>query len=310
MKWADLWILVIFTDFVTTSVSLIRCALSAVPQLLLDLWPHLSLLGLFGAFVFWNGGVVLGDKSNHVATIHLAQMLYIWPLIVFFSWPVVLPLFTDLRSLRRRVPRATTIAGFTLLGLLVVHFNTIVHPFTLADNRHYTFYVFRILRSHWTIKYAAVPIYVVCGWLVITALGGAPEPEPSKKTIRILHRIDTASVSTTLVWLVATTLSLSTAPLVEPRYFIVPWLLWRLSVPEYVPKSAAQRKIEELDDNGKVKDAPETSLLSKALRQLAVASPYLELAWYLLINAVTGYVFLYKGFEWPQEPGQVQRFMW
>jgi hypothetical protein len=25
---------------------------------------------------------------------------------------------------------------------------------------------------------------------------------------------------------------------------------------------------------------------------------------------VTGYVFLYKGFEWPQEPGKVQRFMW
>jgi alpha-1,2-glucosyltransferase len=35
-----------------------------------------------------------------------------------------------------------------------------------------------------------------------------------------------------------------------------------------------------------------------------------ETFWFLLINTVTGYVFLYRGFEWPQEPGKVQRFMW
>jgi len=36
----------------------------------------------------------------------------------------------------------------------------------------------------------------------------------------------------------------------------------------------------------------------------------LETVWYIAINAVTGYLFLYRGFEWPQEPGKVQRFMW
>lgn len=35
-----------------------------------------------------------------------------------------------------------------------------------------------------------------------------------------------------------------------------------------------------------------------------------ETAWFILINSVTAYVFLYKGFEWPQEPGRIQRFMW
>lgn len=200
--------------------------------------------------------------------------------------------------------------AFTVLGLLVVHFNTLVHPFTLADNRHYTFYVFRILRRHWLIKYAVVPVYVGCGWLVIATLGGPPEPEPDKKTIRILHSIDTASVGTTLVWLIATALSLVTAPLVEPRYFIVPWLLWRLSVPEYVAKSAPQRKIEELDHKGNPKHTADSTWISVSLRFLAAASPYLELAWYLIVNLVTCYVFLYHGFEWPQEPGRVQRFMW
>ena len=37
---------------------------------------------------------------------------------------------------------------------------------------------------------------------------------------------------------------------------------------------------------------------------------WLETFWFLLINAVTGYMFLYKGFTWPQEPGRIQRFMW
>lgn len=37
---------------------------------------------------------------------------------------------------------------------------------------------------------------------------------------------------------------------------------------------------------------------------------WLETAWFLVINIAVGYMFLYKGFEWPQEPGTVQRFMW
>jgi alpha-1,2-glucosyltransferase len=54
-----------------------------------------------------------------------------------------------------------------------VKFNTIVHPFTLADNRHYVFYIFRLLLRHPLIKYAAVPVYFLCAWLVIDAMGEA-----------------------------------------------------------------------------------------------------------------------------------------
>ena len=37
---------------------------------------------------------------------------------------------------------------------------------------------------------------------------------------------------------------------------------------------------------------------------------WLETMWFLTVNLGTGYVFLYWGFTWPQEPGKVQRFMW
>lgn len=291
-----------------------------VPQLLLDLWPQLSLMVSFAAFVVWNGGVVLGDKDNHIATIHLPQMLYIWPFIVFFSWPVLLPQLSHLGTLQRRIPRLSPTTTFVIGMLVVIHLNTIIHPFTLADNRHYTFYIFRILRKHWLIKYAAVPIYYTCACLVLGALGGASEPQPAARSIRILHGADTVCVSGTLVWLIASSLSLVTAPLVEPRYFLLPWLMWRLSVPEYVPRSAAQQKFLQLENQNKdsspaVTSAPassesSTSVLQTVLKTAALYSPWLELAWYLAINLVTGYAFLYRGFEWTQEPGNVQRFMW
>jgi len=304
-------------DFPITSISVAQSAVLRIPLLILDLWPQIFLLISFAAFVVWNGGVVLGDKENHVATVHLPQMLYIWPLIVFFSWPVLLPQFCHLPTLLRRVPRLTTTITFLILMLAAVNLNTVIHPFTLADNRHYTFYIFRILTKHWAIKYAAVPVYFVCACLVLGALGGASEPDPTSKSFRILHGDDTVCVSFALIWLVSTALSLITAPLVEPRYFILPWLLWRLAVPEYIPRPKAQSTLIEVGEragSAKTSTSHSTAHLGSVLQSvLKIAASYstgIELMWYIIINLATCYIFLYKGFEWPQEPGNVQRFMW
>ena len=284
-----------------------------LPRLLLDLWPQLCLLASFATFVVWNGGVVLGDRDNHVATIHLPQMLYIWPAIVFFSWPVLLPLFSDLTVLRQRMPRVTTSVIFMAIIIAIVNLNTIIHPFTLADNRHYTFYVLAIIRKHWLIKYAAVSFYYLCACLVLGALGGATNPtSTSSKGIRVLGGDDTVCVSFVLVWLIATSLSLVAAPLVEPRYFLIPWLTWRLAVPEYTPPLEERRKRMELENKARSGDRSptQTARIQLVLRTAAAYSGWWELGWYVLVNLVTCYMFLYKGFEWPQEPGNVQRFMW
>lgn len=37
---------------------------------------------------------------------------------------------------------------------------------------------------------------------------------------------------------------------------------------------------------------------------------WVETGWFVVVNLGTAFVFLYKGFEWKQEPGNVQRFMW
>lgn len=300
--------------------------MNRISQLINDLLPYLALLAAFAVFVLWNGGVVLGlscrllkllpltftgDKENHVASVHLPQMLYIWPCMVFFSWPVLLP--TAARISRRKLPRlSVAVVGMGLM-LTIVHFNTIVHPFTLADNRHYVFYVFRILLRYRFLKYAAVPVYFVCGWLVVAALGEMPgKADPKahhmiKKKAKQVGRPPKESpkpqesirVSFVIVWLAATTLSLVTAPLVEPRYFIVPWLIWRASVP-----------VEQYQEFFEGREGKVGGVAQRALNWAASNRLWMETLWYLLINLVTCYMFLYKGFEWPQEPGKVQRFMW
>ena len=341
---------------------------------------------MFVGFVAVNGGVVLGmvppdslpvcdlmfeigDKSNHVATIHLAQLLYIWPLFVFFSAPLFIPhvlrMITSIlspltqpspnSSSSTREPRndrkqSAALTTFNRLGsntklqafivtvgalvaaTAIVKYNTIIHPFTLADNRHYMFYVFRysILRAWW-VRYALVPVYVLCGWLCWAALRGpdSPSPDPSQDDTKWIRTpfgaprrresdakapapLDSARkipsalppttttttassppTSTALILLLATALSLMTAPLVEPRYFILPWVFWRLHVPPYVTHTNTAHN--HTSSTSSSSSRPATAPLLGDDWRAALA---LELLWFLAVNAATMYVFLARPFYW------------
>jgi alpha-1,2-glucosyltransferase len=320
-----------------------------------------------------------GDKSNHVATVHLAQMLYIWPLFAFFSAPLFIPsavsLITNpLRYLRGTGAAASRLstpinAAYTavalILSLTIIKYNTIIHPFTLADNRHYMFYVFRytILRSP-ARRFALVTAYTLCRWLVWDTLAGnstssttttttssssaasisdsksftpgpsaedkfpdskpdslspraapapaaSPSPSPSQKPVQDLSLLDSTSsppatappsTSTAILLFLTTALSLVTAPLVEPRYFILPWVFYRLLVP-------AQKKQIPLPAAGW------WGWLGK-LGQKYDLRLVLETVWFLAVNAGTMYMFVFRGFYWRGEDGgllddgRVQRFMW
>ena len=320
-------------------ISICACGLKAATQpkrisnLLMTLAPYLTLIGLFASFILWNGSVVLGDKSNHIATLHLPQMLYIWPYFTFFSWPLIYPylaavpfaLFSrtpNVASLegmlmfkrRQPLPRIWIIMLFVAIACITVYFNTIVHPFTLADNRHYTFYVFRLLMRPAWVKYAVTPLYVFCGWACIQALSARPlsstpvidgaasklnsqTPDTSasgSNPLSVPDGTSSARTSFVLIWLATTTIQLITAPLVEPRYLILPWIFWRMHLPLQQYKPAESMKAPPLE-----------AWLAALDHRL-----WLETAWLLLINTVTGYIFLNWEFTWPQEPGNIQRFMW
>ncbi|KAH7314252.1 alpha-1,2 glucosyltransferase-like protein alg10 [Rhexocercosporidium sp. MPI-PUGE-AT-0058] len=325
-------------DFVLCVISIAVAAMFQPLLMITRLWSYIGLLASFFGFVVWNGGVVLGDKANHVATIHLPQMLYIWPFVAFFSAPLIVPV--GIMFVQRLVrllslplfPRlmwqyllVAIYTGFALAAtLVIIKFNTIIHPFTLADNRHYMFYVFRytILKQP-LVRYIFAPAYLVCGYLVyltlcsldstsLATLSRKNHPKDNDDRTNGQETMSTGAEGPTtsfvLILLITTALSLITAPLVEPRYFIIPWIIWRLNVPSLPTKLAPTK-------SGKVPAGDGMS--DKCLAWLKFWGwqghdyrLWLETAWFLVINAVTGYMFLYRGYEWKQEPGNVQRFMW
>lgn len=337
-------------DYLKTTLSLGLSAVLSIRSVLPSLLPHFSLLAAFGAFVIRNGGVALGHQEYHTAGLHVPQMLYIWAYFVFFSWPVVLPHFVALLpqgilpsflrqdGLTSQRPGVIIAIAVTAAMGAAVHFNTIIHPFTLADNRHYVFYVFKIFRQYPIVKYLLTPVYFVSAWACIAVLGGTPPSSATTATSVSTGATPTSSpasslrrkqakpdlkaalrsapsapswstttseirVSFVLIWLIATTLCLVTAPLVEPRYYIIPWVIWRMHV--NVPLSSAS----------KTSDAPAKGGMLHTLRTKVTGGSHdyklwVETGWYLAVNAVTCWIFLNKGFTWKSEPGKVQRFMW
>ncbi|KAI0388604.1 glycosyltransferase family 59 protein [Xylariaceae sp. FL0594] len=370
-------------DVLLCILSIATAALWNLPKVIAGFMrPHGIVLLAFAAFVAWNGGVVLGDKSNHIATLHSAQMLYIWPLFVFFSAPLFIPRILDLggdvlravnprrtpsvphpspssnadtqMALFHRVTTALVFLGAVASALLIVHFNTVIHPFTLADNRHYMFYVFRysILRAWW-VRYAVAPIYVVCAWMCWATLQGprgdsavrgerwirspftttAPQQAANAQSVSRQTKTQTLTdkavsasppTSTALMLLLATTLSLVTAPLVEPRYFILPWVFWRLLVPHPMPSSSTGVTNAVPATRSRGTYAAETSKPSQPKFSgrrttgsvAACLVLALEIVWFMLINFATMYIFIARPFYWRApdgsllDEGRVQRFMW
>ncbi|CAK5280061.1 unnamed protein product [Mycena citricolor] len=204
---------------------LVRAFVSA-PKVLLDILPAFIpygfVLASFGAFVVWNGGIVLGDKSNHIPTLHVPQLYYFVAFATAFGWPVLIsgqggPSGLVFAVKNRMFGSGLRILSTTLLVLamgVTVHLFTIHHPFLLSDNRHYTFYIWHRIYMRFPAPYLLIPIYIACGWAWFLRVG-------EKQTI----------LQTLLLPLLVIPTLLPT-PLLEPRYFLIPYILLRAQVAE------------------------------------------------------------------------------
>jgi alpha-1,2-glucosyltransferase len=133
----------------------------------------LALPVAFVAFVVWNGGITLGDKEAHAPTLHLMQPLYLALFCLASAGPLLLQPAV-LRHARGVLSAAPVLCMLSMLcaGAAAAHCvqrYSLVHPYLLADNRHYTFYLWRRLfaRSE-LLRLAAVPGYVG-GWALLLA---------------------------------------------------------------------------------------------------------------------------------------------
>jgi alpha-1,2-glucosyltransferase len=142
-------------------------------ELLQDYCLLLALPVAFVAFVVWNGSITLGDKEAHAPTLHLMQPLYFALFCLVSAGPLLLQPAV-LRRLRAALSAApllcvlsTACAGAA--AVLCVRRYSLVHPYLLADNRHYTFYLWRrVFGRSEAVRLAAVPGYVG-GWVLLLA---------------------------------------------------------------------------------------------------------------------------------------------
>lgn len=230
---------------------------------LLDVPHHTATVVFFIAWVIYfnHGDIVLGDRSAHQPVLHIPQLFYFFVFCAFHT-PIA---FLRYLSANLRLPSRQSLLGLATLlvfVLLSIHFYTFEHPYLLADNRHYTFYIWsRFFRRFKSFRYTLAPLYIICGDYIWTGLSGLTMPQNL----------------IALGYLASTSLAIIPAGLIELRYFITPYVIWRLKKPP----------------------GPDDRLPS-----------LLETTMNILINAVTIYVFIFYPFRWISQPFTWQRFMW
>nr|GMC79041.1 dol-P-Glc:Glc(2)Man(9)GlcNAc(2)-PP-Dol alpha-1,2-glucosyltransferase isoform X1 [Ipomoea batatas] len=230
-------------------------------DLLASFSPFFITLVAFVTFVYWNGSIVLGAKEAHAVSPHFSQVLYFSLVSAIFMAPVHFS-FGQFILLVQSFWKNKLISLFKLsvalaAGLISVHFFSIAHPYLLADNRHYPFYLWRkVINRYWFMKYLLVPIYSYM-WLSILSI-----LVKSQKKIWVV------------AYFLATAATLVPAPLIEFRYYTIPFFFLIL--------------------HSHVNDDRSWILMGLL---------------YVAVNCFTMFMFLFRPFSWTHEPG-VQRFIW
>mmetsp|Transcript_62273 Transcript_62273/g.197164 ORF Transcript_62273/g.197164 Transcript_62273/m.197164 type:complete len:478 (+) Transcript_62273:1843-3276(+) len=185
-----------------------------------DLLPlGLVIVGALG-FMVWNGGVVVGDRSAHSPCFHPTQVLYFLLVSLaalgarYLRPSKLLQVAIGMGALARGRWRQTALLAAAACTIACVARYTLVHPYMLADNRHYVFYLWKnILGKYPAAKFLLVPLYLFAGGSLIPDLARARSP--------LVAAVFVACTAVTLV----------PAWLVEFRYFTLPFFVLAMHLP-------------------------------------------------------------------------------
>lgn len=263
--------------------------------------PYMLNFVLFLVYLIWNKSITLGDKSNHSVGLHFVQVFYCITFIAVFSLPLWLSRnFLRLYVVRLQMKPIRTI--FELLAImLVIRYFTVVHPFLLADNRHYTFYLYKRLigSSRKIIKYFLMSfVYHFSTFAYLEVIRPSEMKFDPVAPLPIKNPIDLPVQLTHISWttlIVCTFLTIVPSPLFEPRYYILPYFFWRLFV-----TCSAEPIFGELIP-AKEDETPVTVASTNRL--------LFEFLWFMGINIVTLYIFVTRPITWETEPFP-QRIIW
>lgn len=183
-----------------------------ISQLILKLLPYIIVGLIFIAFVVINDGLVVGDRAAHQATIHVPQLFYFFGLVTVFAAPNwILFLLPFCKTCLKKWFFILITMG---LAGLVIRYNTLVHPYLLADNRHYTFYIWKRVFEYqpWG-RYVVIPLYLFGAFATFRTMSTAK------------------SFIFASVFVICCFVALVPQRLLEVRYFLIPFLFVRLHIP-------------------------------------------------------------------------------
>jgi len=180
----------------------------------------LSTVVWFAVLVLKSGSVVVGDKENHQPTgFHAAMPLHLAAVAAAILAPT---LFIEATTALKCGKFFDSISLTSILATLfgsaccsaALVFGSIEHPFLLADNRHYTFYLWRRVLRFPEFRAMLGPGYYLCLQFVVRRLRAAGR-SPLWITI----------------FAAACVISLSPTPLLEPRYWTPGIVIFLLNSP-------------------------------------------------------------------------------
>lgn len=122
-------------------------------------------------------------------------------------------------SIRFFMNRWVLFIALSIIFATIIRYNSIEHPYLLADNRHYTFYLWnRFYGKYEFARYIIIPIYLL-------SLG----------CVFYLLSENQRSTGFTILYTVCTFASIALQRLFEIRYFILPYIYLRLHLNNIKP---------------------------------------------------------------------------
>lgn len=110
------------------AINLVTTAIRNIFSITRQLYVFVLAIVGFSGFLLWNGSIVLGDKSNHVAGLHFPQLFYFTSFLSAFAAPWLLTSCninnTAMWILRPNVKKYLILVELCTLGLYFVHKHT------------------------------------------------------------------------------------------------------------------------------------------------------------------------------------------
>ncbi|KAL3852475.1 hypothetical protein ACJMK2_016113 [Sinanodonta woodiana] len=177
-----------------------------------DTWIYMIIGIGFILFLYINEGIVVGDRSHHTPCFHFPQMFYFISFTNFFASFHLISSEKLFNWLKFCVKNPLVSLSFLGVSFALVSNFTYVHEYILADNRHYTFYVWhKIYRQHAYVKYILIPMYYVFAYNIVTSLS---------------HK----NIFWRMLFFLCTSMTIVPQKILEFRYFIIPYLIFRMNM--------------------------------------------------------------------------------